>query len=114
MAIVVRFFQEGIFKPIQSLIRLEVVAKVLNGDELSQRLISCLEVEYNLGPRVIIGGMRDGAFVNGATMRNVKFFYADYFDVVCFSHIRKCGISLQISSFGFLCTVLDRLVLPQL
>ena len=85
LAIVVRFFQEGIFKPTQRLIRLEVLAKVLKGNELAQRLISCLAVEYSLGPRVVIGGMRDGASVNGTT-RNVRFFYADYFDVVCFSH----------------------------
>ena len=61
-------------------------AKVLKGDELTQRLISCMVVEYNLGPRVTIGGMRDSASVNGAAMRNVRFFYVDYFDVVCSSH----------------------------
>ena len=30
--------------------------------------------------------MRDGASINGAAVRNEGFFYADYFDVVCFSH----------------------------
>ena len=61
-------------------------AKVLKGDELTQRLISCMVVEYNLGPRVIIGGMRDSASVNGPAVRNVRLFYVDYFDVVCYSH----------------------------
>ena len=32
--------------------------------------------------------MRDGASVNGAAVRKVKFFYPDLFHVVCFSHIR--------------------------
>ena len=28
--------------------------------------------------------MRDGAAVNGAALRQLKFFYADLLDVVCF------------------------------
>ena len=41
LAIVVRLFKEGIFKPTQCLIRLEELAKVLTIDELAHRLISC-------------------------------------------------------------------------
>ena len=44
-AIMVCFSQEEIFKPTQRLIHLEALAKVLKGDELAQRLISCLAVE---------------------------------------------------------------------
>ena len=86
LAIVVRYIQVD-FKPTQRLVRLEVLAKALKGEELAQRLMSCLAVDYNFGPGAIIGGMRDGASVNGAALRQLKFFYADLFDVVCFSHI---------------------------
>lgn len=48
--------------------------------------MSCLAVDYNFGAGVIIGAMRDGAAVNGAALRQLKFFYADLLDVVCFSH----------------------------
>ena len=86
LAIVVRFLQEDLYKPNQRAIRQELLAKALKGKELAQRLISCSAVDYNFGPRVVIGGRRDGASVNGATVRNVKFYYADLFYVVCFSY----------------------------
>ena len=63
-----------------------MLAKALKGEELVQRLISCLAVDYNFGPRVVIGGMRGGASANGAPLRNVTFHYGDLFYVVCFSH----------------------------
>ena len=85
LAIIVRFVQED-FIPTQRLIRLEVLAKALKGDELAQRLMSCLAVKHNFGPNAIIGGIRDGASVNGAALRQLKFFYSNLFDVVCFSH----------------------------
>ena len=85
LAIIVRFVQED-FIPTQRLIRLEVLAKALKGDELAQRLMSCLAVKHNFGPNTIIGGIRDGASVNEAALRQLKFFYSNLFDVVCFSH----------------------------
>ena len=47
--------------------------------------MSCLAVDYNFGPGAIIGGMRNGASVNGTALRQLKFFCADLFNVVCFS-----------------------------
>ena len=43
-------------------------------------------MKHNYGPNTIIGGIRDGASVNGAALRQRKFFYSNLFDVVCFSH----------------------------
>ena len=83
LAIIGRFVQED-FIPTQRLIRLEVLAKSLKGDELAQRLVSCLAVKHNFGPNTIIGGIRDGASVNGAALRQLKFFYSNLSDVVCF------------------------------
>ena len=67
LAIIVRFVQED-YIPTQRLIRLEVLAKALKEDELAQRLMSCLAVKLNFGPNTIIGGIRDGASVNGAAL----------------------------------------------
>ena len=78
LAIVVRYIQED-FKPTQRLVRLEVLEKALKGEELAQRLLSCLAVDYSFGPGAINGGMRNGASVNGAALRQLKFFYADLF-----------------------------------
>ena len=85
LAIVIRFVQED-FKPTQRLKQLEVLAKALKGVELAQRLISCLTVKYNFALNTIIGGIRDGASVNGAALRQLRLFYSNLFDVVCFSH----------------------------
>lgn len=85
VAIILRYVQED-FRPTQRLIRLEVLAKSLKGDELAQKLLSCLAVDHKFGANAIIGGMRDGASVNGAALRQLKFFYPNLFDIVCFSH----------------------------
>ena len=85
LATVVRFVQED-FKPTQRLVQLEILAKALTGAQLAQRLMSCLAVKYNFGPNTIIGGIRDGASVNRAALRQLKFYYSNLFDVVCFSH----------------------------
>ena len=85
LAVTVRYVQEN-FQPTQRLIRLDILAKALKGEELAQRLMSCLAVDYHFGPTAIIGGMRDGASVNGAALRQLMFFYPKLFDVVCFSH----------------------------
>ena len=85
LAVIVRYVQEN-FQPTQCLIRLNILAKALKGEELAQRLMSCLAVDCHFGPTAIIGGMRDGASVNGAALRQLMFFYPKLFDVVCFSH----------------------------
>ena len=102
LVIVIRFVQEN-FVPTQRLIRLKILAKALKGKELAQRLMSCLAVEYKLGPNVVIGATRDGSSVNGAALRQLMFFYQNLFDVVCFSH--------TIDNVGnhFQCRILDLL-----
>ena len=85
LVIIIRFVQEN-FVPTQRLIRLEILAKALKGEELAQRLMSWLAVEYKLGPNVVIGATRECVFVNVAALRQLMFFYHNLFDVVCFSH----------------------------
>ena len=52
LVIVIRFVQEN-FVLTQRLIRLEIFANALKGEELTQRLMSCLAVEYTLGPNLL-------------------------------------------------------------
>ena len=70
LAVIVRYVQEN-FQPTQRLIRLDILAKALKGEELAQRLMSCLAVDYHFGPTAIIGGMRDGASVDGSALRQL-------------------------------------------
>ena len=85
LVIIIRYVQEN-FVPTQRLICLEILAKAMKGKELAQKLLTCLAVEYNFGSSVIVGGMRDGASVNRAALRQLLFFYPKLFNVVCFSH----------------------------
>ena len=70
----------------QRLIKLEVLAKSLNAEQLAQRLIQCLAVEYAIQPNQLLAAMRDGAAVNEAGLRQVSFFFPNIFNVTCFSH----------------------------
>ena len=85
LGIIICYVQDN-FKPTQRLVRLEILAKVMKGEELAQRLMSCVAVEWKFGPSVVIGAMRDGASVNGAALRQLSFFYSERLDIVCFSH----------------------------
>ena len=85
LVIIIRYIQEN-FVPTQHLICLEILAKAMKGEELVQKLMTCLAVDCNFGSSATIGGMRDGASVNGAALRQLLFFYPKLFDVVCFSH----------------------------
>ena len=96
LAIIVRFVQED-FIPTRHLIRLKVLAKALKADELAQRLMSCLAVKHNFGPNTIIGGIRDGASVNGAALRQLEFFYSNLFDVVFFARNRTTLVTILSS-----------------
>ena len=73
LVIIIRFVQEN-FIPTQRIICLEILAKSLKGEELAQRLMSCLAVDYKLGPSTVIGAVRAGASVNGAALRQLMFF----------------------------------------
>lgn len=69
-------------KPTQRLVRLEVLAKPLKGNELAQRLMTCIAVNHNFGPNMVLAGMRDGAAVNGTAIKQMLFFYPNIMDVI--------------------------------
>ena len=73
-------------EPTQRLVRLEVLAKPLKGNELAQRLMTCIAVDHNFGPIMVLAGMRDDAAVNGAAIKQLLFFYPNTMDAICFSH----------------------------
>ena len=85
LAIVVRYVQQH-FRPTQRLLRLEVLAKPLKGNELAQRLMTCMAVNNSFKPDMILAAMRDGASVNGNAIKQLLFFYPTIMDITCFSH----------------------------
>ena len=85
LVIVVRYIDKG-WNIQQRLLKLEVLAKSMNAEELAQRLIQCLAVEYGIQPNQLLAPMRDGASVNEAGLRQVMFFFPNILNVICFSH----------------------------
>ena len=85
LAIIVRFIDKD-WNIQQRLLKLEILAKSMNAEELGQRLIQCLAVEYGMQPNHLLAAMRDGAPVNEAGLRQVMFFFPNILNVICFSH----------------------------
>ena len=85
LAIVLRFVREDC-KPTQHLVRLEVLAKPLKGNESAQKLMTCIAINHNFGPNMVLAGMRDGATVKSAAIKQLLFFSLNIKDVICFSH----------------------------
>ena len=71
----------------ERLVRLETLAKSLKHQELAQRLIQCLAVDYSIHPNFILAAMRDGAAVNKAAINQINFYFPSIFNVTCFSHV---------------------------
>lgn len=85
-ALVVVRFIDNRWRIQQRLVKLEVLAKSMNAEQLAQRLIQCLAVEYMIRPDQLLASMKDGASVNEAGLRQVSFFFPNVFNVTCFSH----------------------------
>ena len=85
LAIIVRFIDKDCNIQ-QRLLKLEILAKNMNADELAQRLIQCLAVEYGMQPNHLLAAMRDGASVYEAGLRQVMFSFPNILSVICYSH----------------------------
>ena len=81
LVIVVRYIDKD-WNIQQRLLKLEVLAKSMNAEELAQRLIQCLAVEYGIQPNQLLAAMRDGASVNEAGLRQVMFFFPNILNVI--------------------------------
>jgi hypothetical protein len=82
--IVLRFIDQWSVQ--QRVVKLEVLASSLNAEQLAQRLIQCLAVEYDIKPNHLLAAIRDGAAVYEAGLRQVGFYFPNIFNVTCFSH----------------------------
>lgn len=70
---------------VQSLIRNDICAKSVNGDQLAQVLNECLSLEHDVREYSLIAPIRDGASVNQAALNRIQFTFPKTFNVVCFS-----------------------------
>ena len=100
MAVVVRFVSNN-FTIEQRLIRLQLLAKSLSGEEIARELVSVLSVGYGIKPGLLISAMHDGASTNNIAMRTIGVIYPNLFDVCCFSHtIDRVGNHFKIATLS--------------
>ena len=85
LVIVLRFVTDD-WQIQHRLVRLQLLAKSLTGEEVAREVISVLQVDYQVGAGARLGCMRDRASVNNVATATVKVIFPDVFDVGCFSH----------------------------
>ena len=85
LAIVVRYITDD-WKINQNLIRLQMLAKRLCGEELARELISVLSVTYSVSTNQLLACMRDRSTVNNVAARTLKIVYPQLIDIGCLSH----------------------------
>ena len=85
MAVVVRFVSSE-WTVEQRLVKLQMLAKSMKGEEVARELIHIFATENAITPSHLVAAMHDRATVNDAVMRIVKVIYPDLMDIGCFSH----------------------------
>ena len=85
LATIVRFIDSK-WNIQQRLVKLEILAKSMNVEELAQRLIQYVAVGYGIQLNQLLAAIRDVAAVNEAGLSQVKFFFPNILNVISFSH----------------------------
>ena len=85
MAVVFRFVSKE-WTLEQRLVKLQMLAKSMKGEEIARELIHVLSTEYAIDSSHLVAAMHDRASVNDVAMRIVKVVYPNLLDVGCFSH----------------------------
>ena len=110
LAVVLRFISVD-WTIDQRLIRVQLLAKSLSGEEIAREIISILSTSYGIESNRLLACMRDGAASNGVAVRTLTILYPNLLDIKCFSHtLDRVGehyvpvlnefISLWISMFS--------------
>ena len=85
MAVVVRFVRNE-WVVVQRLLRMQMLAKSMTGDEIARELIGVLSTSYGIASDRLLAAMRDRASVNNVAMRPLQIVYPHVLDIGCFSH----------------------------
>ena len=68
------------------MVRFELLAKSLSGDEIARQLISTLSVQLSIPSELLVGAMHDCASSNRVAIRTLKVVYPSFLDIGCFAH----------------------------
>ena len=70
----------------QRLVRIQLLAKSLTGEEIARELISVLSIFLGITSQFVVATVRDSATVNNNAIRTMKIIYQNSLDIGCFSH----------------------------
>ena len=85
LAVVLRFISDS-FTIEQRLVKIELLAKSFNGEEVARELINVLSTTLGITSHYVVATMRDRASVNNVAIRTLKLLYPNLLDIGCFSH----------------------------
>ena len=85
MAVVVRYIDTS-FNIQQRLIRLQLLAKSMAGEEIAREIIATISTQYGIASNLVVAMMHDMAACNGVALQTLKIVYPQLVDVGCFSH----------------------------
>ena len=85
MAILVRFIDSN-WQIQQRLIRFQLLAQSMTGEQVARELIMALSTQYSVSSSSLLASMRDRASVNDVAIRTLKVLYPGVLDIGCFSH----------------------------
>lgn len=66
----------------QKLIKIQLLAKCLTGEEVARELISVLSTQFGISSNSIVAVMRDRASVNNVAMKTLKIVYPALFHIL--------------------------------
>ena len=84
-ALVLRFVDDD-FSVQQHVVRMQLLAKSLSGDEIAHELITTLSTELGITPERLLASMQDRASCNNVAMRTIQVVYPNVLDIGCYSH----------------------------
>ena len=86
LVVLIRFAYKN-FDICQRLIRVHVLAKSLNGQQIAREVITALSTDLQYPAERVISAVRDGASVNEAAIRMLKaIMYPNTTSIICVAH----------------------------
>ena len=85
MVIVVRFISSD-WQIQQRIIRFQLIAQSMSGEQVARELITTLSILYSISSSSLLAAMHDRASVNDVAIRTIKVVYPVLLNVGCFSY----------------------------
>ena len=85
MVIIIRFIDaQWVIQ--QRLVRMQLLAKSLTGEQIARELLFVLQAQYGVATDSLVATMRDRASVNNLAISILRVMYPQALDIGCFSH----------------------------